>query len=153
MLLNDKEMFQEWIRDVKTMAGRIIEMREALYDQLVNKLKTPGDWKHITSQIGMFSFTGLNPDQCKKMVENAHIYMTGNGESFFLFNIILKSLPFLFKFGNYEGETRLQVPIRSTCADMFTGCRFIGRISMAGLNTNNVRYVAECIDKAVRGTL
>lgn len=80
MLLNDKDMFQEWIRDVKTMSGRIIEMREALYDQLVNKLKTPGDWKHITSQIGMFSFTGLNPDQCKKMVENAHIYMTGNGE-------------------------------------------------------------------------
>jgi aspartate aminotransferase len=80
MLLNDEQMFKEWIRDVKTMSGRIIEMREALYDQLVNKLHTPGDWKHITSQIGMFSFTGLNPDQCKKMVENAHIYMTGNGK-------------------------------------------------------------------------
>ena len=26
-----------------------------------------------------------------------------------------------------------------------------GRISMAGLNTKNVRYVAECIDKVVRG--
>lgn len=81
MLLNDEQMFKEWIRDIKTMAGRIIEMREALYDQLVNKLKTPGNWDHITSQIGMFSFTGLNPDQCKKMVENAHIYMTGNGKS------------------------------------------------------------------------
>lgn len=80
MLLNDQQMFKEWIRDVQTMSGRIIEMRDALYDQLVNKLKTPGDWKHITSQIGMFSFTGLNPDQCKKMVENAHIYMTGNGK-------------------------------------------------------------------------
>ena len=79
MLLNDKNMFDEWNRDVKTMAGRIIEMREALYDQLVNKLQTPGDWKHITNQIGMFSFTGLNPDQCKAMVDNAHIYMTGNG--------------------------------------------------------------------------
>jgi aspartate aminotransferase len=80
MLLNDPQMKQEWIRDIKTMAGRIIEMREALYDQLVNKLKTPGDWKHITNQIGMFSFTGLNLDQCKKMVDVAHVYMTGNGE-------------------------------------------------------------------------
>ena len=28
-----------------------------------------------------------------------------------------------------------------------------GRISMAGLNSRNVRYVAECIDQAVRGSL
>jgi len=80
MLLNDEQMFKEWIRDVKTMSGRIIEMREALYNELVKNLKTPGNWEHILNQIGMFSFTGLNPDQCKKMVENAHIYMTGNGK-------------------------------------------------------------------------
>lgn len=106
MLLNDPTMFQEWNRDVKHMATRIIEMREALYDQLANKLQTPGDWKHITDQIGMFSFTGLNPEQCKAMVEKAHIYMTGNG-----------------------------------------------RISMAGISTSNVEYVAQSIDKAVRGQL
>jgi aspartate/tyrosine/aromatic aminotransferase len=29
-------------------------MRAKLYDLLTNKLKTPGDWSHITSQIGMF---------------------------------------------------------------------------------------------------
>lgn len=28
-----------------------------------------------------------------------------------------------------------------------------GRISMAGLNTKNVRYFAEALDKAVRGSL
>lgn len=28
-----------------------------------------------------------------------------------------------------------------------------GRISMAGLNTDNIRYFAESMDKAVRGTL
>ena len=32
-------------------------MRERLYDLLV-ELKTPGEWGHIKSQIGMFSFTG-----------------------------------------------------------------------------------------------
>lgn len=81
MLLTDNEMFDEWKRDVETMSHRIIDMRDQLYDQLVNQLKTPGDWKHITSQIGMFSFTGLNPDQCKKMIDSGHIYMTQNGKS------------------------------------------------------------------------
>ena len=28
-----------------------------------------------------------------------------------------------------------------------------GRISMAGLNEHNVKYFAECMDKAVRGSL
>lgn len=39
------------------MADRIIDMREKLYNKIV-ELKTPGDWGHIKSQIGMFSFTG-----------------------------------------------------------------------------------------------
>jgi len=106
MLLNEPKMFEQWKEDVKTMSYRIIDMRKALYELLTNKLQTPGDWKHITNQIGMFSFTGLNPDQCNALVEKAHIYLTANG-----------------------------------------------RISMAGLNTNNIEYVAECIDKVVRGQL
>jgi aspartate/tyrosine/aromatic aminotransferase len=39
------------------MANRIISMRKALLDHLI-ELQTPGTWTHITSQIGMFSFTG-----------------------------------------------------------------------------------------------
>jgi aspartate aminotransferase len=39
------------------MADRIIAMRERLYDLLV-QYKTPGEWGHIKSQIGMFSYTG-----------------------------------------------------------------------------------------------
>jgi aspartate/tyrosine/aromatic aminotransferase len=38
------------------MAERIIEMREVLYEKLTNELKTPGDWSHIKSQIGMFRY-------------------------------------------------------------------------------------------------
>ena len=72
-------MFESWKRDVETMSGRIIEMREVLYNKLTNELKTPGDWKHITRQIGMFSFTGLKPDQCKKLIDSSHIYLTQNG--------------------------------------------------------------------------
>lgn len=41
------------------MSSRIIEMRRLLREALEH-LGTPGDWSHITSQIGMFSYTGLN---------------------------------------------------------------------------------------------
>lgn len=41
------------------MADRILTMRSELRARL-EALKTPGTWSHITEQIGMFSFTGLN---------------------------------------------------------------------------------------------
>mgnify|MGYP002477567664 CR=1 FL=1 len=60
MILNDESMFDEWKRDVKTMAGRIIAMRERLHDLLVNELKTPAPgpngWDHVTKQIGVRPF-------------------------------------------------------------------------------------------------
>lgn len=49
------------------------------------------------------SFTGINVEQSKALVEQAHIYLTDNG-----------------------------------------------RISMAGLNSHNIRYFAENLDKVVR---
>ena len=52
--MNNSELFEEWKRDIKTMAGRIIEMRRELYRLLTEELKTPGEWKHIVDQIGMF---------------------------------------------------------------------------------------------------
>ncbi|MBW0528383.1 hypothetical protein O181_068098 [Austropuccinia psidii MF-1] len=99
-ILNQPEFFEQWKKDVQTMADRIIETRKQLRDLLEVKHKTPGSWSHITSQIGMFSFTGLTAPQVAKIIEDGHIYMASNG-----------------------------------------------RISMAGLNSTNVEYVAEWIDK------
>ncbi|KAF2002233.1 PLP-dependent transferase [Amniculicola lignicola CBS 123094] len=103
-VLNDKELFADWEADLKTMSGRIIDMRKALRSKL-EELGTPGTWNHITDQIGMFSYTGLSEKQVLKLREDSHVYMTKNG-----------------------------------------------RISMAGLNTNNVEYFAKAVDKAVRET-
>ena len=44
------------------MADRIITMRALLKENL-EKLGSKHDWSHITSQIGMFAFTGLKPEQ------------------------------------------------------------------------------------------
>lgn len=41
------------------MADRVLLMRAQLKEKL-KALGTPGTWEHITEQIGMFSFTGLN---------------------------------------------------------------------------------------------
>lgn len=54
LILNDPGLFEQWKVDIKTMAGRIIEMRNELYRLLTEELKTPGTWNHIIDQIGMF---------------------------------------------------------------------------------------------------
>ncbi|KAG8260887.1 Unconventional myosin-VIIa [Homalodisca vitripennis] len=51
-----------WLGEVKGMADRIISVRTALKDNLKKEGSTK-DWSHITDQIGMFCFTGLQPAQ------------------------------------------------------------------------------------------
>ena len=49
---------------------------------LVAKLKELGnehDWSHVTSQIGMFAYTGLNKEQVTELRERFAIYMTADG--------------------------------------------------------------------------
>lgn len=65
-------------KELKEVSQRIKEMRKALRNEL-ERLGTPGDWSHITKQIGMFSFTGLTPKQVEVMIKKYHIYMLSNG--------------------------------------------------------------------------
>ena len=101
-ILKDKELSKQWEKELSGMSNRIMKMRTELQKHLIKK-KVPGNWDHIVSQIGMFSFTGMTKAQCKTMVERFHVYMLGNG-----------------------------------------------RISMAGLNTNNVEYVANAMAASIR---
>ena len=100
-------------------------MRHELHRLLTEELKTPGNWDHIVNQIGMFRYV----------------------------------LP-----GGFRG-----VGLLITCGDSFTGISgeqsqaltnkahiyltLNGRISMAGLNSHNIRYFAENLDQVVRGQL
>jgi len=78
LILNDEKLFAEWEGDLRTMSGRVIDMRKALRQKL-ESMGTPGTWQHITDQIGMFSFTGLNEQQVQKLRDDAHVYMAKNG--------------------------------------------------------------------------
>lgn len=77
-ILRDGNMFHEWTIELKGMADRIINMRQKLFNALRER-GTPGDWSHIIKQIGMFTFTGLNPEQVAFMRKEYHIYMTSDG--------------------------------------------------------------------------
>lgn len=77
-VLNDAALFAEWQDNLQTMSGRIIAMRTALRSRL-EALGTPGEWNHITDQIGMFSFTGLSEARVARLREEFHVYMTKNG--------------------------------------------------------------------------
>lgn len=56
-------------------------MRSLLKENLdkVGAQSSTGNWDHITTQIGMFSFTGLTVAQSEAMVDKYHVYMTSNG--------------------------------------------------------------------------
>lgn len=77
-ILNDTELLNEWKAELKSMADRILEMRRVLHQALLDN-KTPGDWSHIVNQIGMFSYTGLKPNQVEVLVKKYHIHLLGNG--------------------------------------------------------------------------
>ncbi|OAL26607.1 hypothetical protein AYO20_10031 [Fonsecaea nubica] len=77
-VLRDQTLFDEWKIDLETMSGRIRAMRSALYDAL-RALGTPGDWRHVVDQIGMFSYTGLTPAQVELLREDYSIYLLASG--------------------------------------------------------------------------
>ena len=100
-ILKDPELQKQWESELKDVVARIRLMRETLRSEL-EALKTPGDWSHITSQIGMFSYTGLTEPQCKRLIEKHHVYLLTSG-----------------------------------------------RISISGINSKNVKHLAECINEVV----
>ena len=96
-VLGDPALRAQWTAECKAMADRIIEMRAALRSQL-GAAGSKREWSHITSQIGMFAFTGLTEPEVLELRSKYHIYLTNDG-----------------------------------------------RISMAGVTTGNVEYLASSI--------
>ncbi len=86
-ILSKPEYFQRWRDELNSISNRIIQVRKLLKDEL-ERLRTPGNWEHITNQIGMFSYTGLsgnlsfNPKLekvCDMLINQLHVYMLRNG--------------------------------------------------------------------------
>lgn len=71
-VLNDPALNKQWLAEVKGMADRIIRMR-ALLKQNLEALGSTRDWSHITSQIGMFAYTGLKPEQMDVLAKEVRL--------------------------------------------------------------------------------
>ena len=77
-ILNDPALRQEWLDQLLMVTKRMNDMRKTLRSTL-EQSGVKGDWSHITTQIGMFSFTGLTEKQVAQMIAKHSIYMTKDG--------------------------------------------------------------------------
>ncbi|KAH7396324.1 aspartate transaminase [Pyrenochaeta sp. MPI-SDFR-AT-0127] len=77
-VLADEMLRKQWERDLETMSLRIRRMRRSLRRKLEEN-GTPGDWSHIESQIGMFSYTGLDREMVDRLREEFHVYLLSSG--------------------------------------------------------------------------
>ena len=77
-VLEDPALRKQWEAELATMRNRINGMRE-LFVKTLKEKGVKRDFSFITRQRGMFSFSGLNPDQVKTLREQYAIYIVGSG--------------------------------------------------------------------------
>lgn len=94
-ILQDDELAGHWLEELASMRGRISEMRKALVALLEKQTR---HFDFLASQLGMFSYTGLDHEIVERLISDYGIYLPRDG-----------------------------------------------RINVAGLTQNNVKYVADAI--------
>ncbi|EXK40860.1 aspartate aminotransferase [Fusarium oxysporum f. sp. melonis 26406] len=77
-ILGDRELRSQWLTDVSSMSKRLGQVRSALHDGL-NASDESGDFGHIIKQSGMFSYTGLRPQQVLRLKNEYHVYLSSSG--------------------------------------------------------------------------
>lgn len=79
-ILADPELKRRWADEVEAMRLRIAQLRSGL----VEALEPHGlreRFAHIGVQRGMFSYTGLSPEQVKNLREHHSVYMVSSGRA------------------------------------------------------------------------
>lgn len=70
--------YSEWKEELKKCINRLQDMRNKLYQNLVN-INTPGNWDHIKNQRGMFAYSGLTYDECDYLINTKNTYLLYSG--------------------------------------------------------------------------
>ncbi len=77
-VLNDEQLKANWLAEVETMRRRILDMRQALVSVL--KTEVPGrNFDYLLQQRGMFSYTGLSPEQVDRLRDEFGVYLIASG--------------------------------------------------------------------------
>ena len=80
-VLGDEALTKQWLDELAAMRTRITAMREALragLDQRSIQLSATGNG-FITQQKGMFTMSGLSPEQVASLKEDHAVYVVGDG--------------------------------------------------------------------------
>lgn len=77
-VLEDAALYGQWEKEVAEMRERIHAMRTLFVETLKAKGVTR-DFSFIERQNGMFSFSGLNPEQVARLKDEFGIYIVGSG--------------------------------------------------------------------------
>ncbi|RGP67942.1 putative aspartate cytoplasmic [Fusarium sporotrichioides] len=77
-IIGDETLYNQWLDDLVQMSGRMKSMRQSLYQGLVQR-RVRGSWKHLLSDIGMFSMMGLSRAQVAMLKDEHHIYLLPSG--------------------------------------------------------------------------
>lgn len=77
-VLSNTKSYEHWQQEVYIMRDRIRKMRSRLYEVLQTKIPDR-DFSYFIKQRGMFSFTGLDPQQVDRLKSEYGVYMVENG--------------------------------------------------------------------------
>ena len=74
-----QDQTSRWKATLKGLVDRIDRIRRDLRKEIEALNGKPGSWKHLTTQKGMFWFSGLTKAQCQYLADKKHIYVYLNG--------------------------------------------------------------------------
>jgi aromatic-amino-acid transaminase len=77
-VLSQPDLRSSWEADVRLMRDRIAAMRKAVHAVLTQK-KPGRNFQYLLTQRGMFSYTGLSPQQVDRLREDFGVYLVRSG--------------------------------------------------------------------------
>merc|ERR1712107_129988 len=95
-VLGNDELRQLWLEELKQVSGRIQRVRSDLVAEL-ERIQAGGakhSWDHISSQIGMSAFSGLEARHVDALLEQHRVYLTRDGR-LTLASLCSKDIPYV----------------------------------------------------------
>jgi aspartate aminotransferase, cytoplasmic len=79
IIMQSLSLYQQWLDEVQDACDRMVAVRKALYELLVNEYQSPGSWEHILHERGLFSYISIDKPVIARLQTQHHIYMAESG--------------------------------------------------------------------------
>lgn len=78
IILNNDKLRNQWLNELYESTMRLKHSRQRILEKLT-QLKTPGDWRNVVEQNGLFWYSGLTKEQNEQLIEKHNVYSTTMG--------------------------------------------------------------------------